>query len=77
MTAHLIGKLARAKAKRLTSLEDYKKITSSYGEWLQLENDNALYRRHALLVLPDELAEKVTSMSAQEEEKRNEISLDV
>ena len=68
MTAHLIGKLARANAKRLTSLEDYKKITSSYGEWLQLENDNALYRRHALLVLSDELAEKVTF--AQEEEKR-------
>lgn len=70
MTSHLIGKLARVKAKRLTSLKDYKRITASYGEWLQLENDNALYRRHALLVLSDELAEKVTS--AQEEEKRNE-----
>lgn len=68
MMAQLIGKLARVKAKRLTSLKDYKKITSSYGEWLHLENDNALYRRHALLVLSDELAEKVTS--AQEEEKR-------
>lgn len=68
MTAHLIGKRAREKAKRLTSLKDYKKITASYGEWLQLENDNALYRRHALLVLSDELAEKVTF--AQEEEKR-------
>lgn len=70
MTSHLIGKLAKVKAKRLTSLKDYKRITASYGEWLQLENDNALYRRHALLVLSDELAEKVTS--AQEEEKRNE-----
>lgn len=68
MTAHLIGKLARVKAKRLTSLKDYKTITAEHGEWLQLENDNALYRRHALLVLSDELAEKVTS--AQEEENR-------
>lgn len=59
MTSHLIGKLAREKAKRLTSLKDYKRIAASYGEWLQLENDNALYRRHALLVLSDELAEKV------------------
>ena len=70
MIVHLIGKLAREKAKRLTSLKDYKKITASYGEWLQLENDDALYRRQALLILSDELAEKVTS--AQEEEKRNE-----
>ena len=61
MTAHLIGKLAREKAKRLTSLKDYKKITAEHGEWLQLENDSALYRRHALLVLSDELAEKVIS----------------
>lgn len=68
MSDHLIGKLAREKAKRLTSLKDYKTITAEHGEWLQLENDNALYRRHALLVLSDELAEKVTS--AREEEKR-------
>ena len=68
MTSHLIGKLARAKAKRLTSLKDYKKIAASYGEWFQLENDNALYRRHALLVLSDELAEKV--ISTREQEKR-------
>lgn len=61
MTAHLLGKLARAKAKRSTSLKDYKRITASHGEWLQLENDNALYRRHALLVLSDDLAEKVIS----------------
>ena len=61
MTAHLIGKLARENAKRLTSLKDYKRIAASYGEWLQLENDNALYRRHALLVLSDDLAEKVIS----------------
>lgn len=67
MTSHLIGKLAREKAKRLASLKDYKTITAEHGEWLQLENDNALYRRHALLVLSDDLAEKVTS--AQEEEK--------
>ena len=70
MTSQLIGKLTRVKAKRLTSLKDYKRITASYGEWLQLENDNALYRRHALLVLSDELAEKV--ISSQEQEKRNE-----
>lgn len=68
MTAHLIGKLARVKAKRLASLKDYKRITTSCGEWLQLENDKALYRRQALLILSDDLAEKVTS--AQEEEKR-------
>lgn len=68
MTAHLTGKLAREKAKRLTSLKDYKRITASHGVWLQLENDNALYRRHALLVLSDDLAEEVTS--AQEEERR-------
>ena len=70
MTAHLIGKLAREKAKRLTSLKDYKRITASYGEWLQLENDNALYRRHALLVLSDELAEKI--ISSREQERENE-----
>ena len=68
MSDQLTGKLAREKAKRLTSLKDYKRITASYGEWLQLENDNALYRRNALLVLSDDLAEKVTF--AQEEEKR-------
>jgi len=68
MTAHLIGKLAREKAKRLTSLKDYKRIAAVHGEWLQLENDNALYRRHALLVLSDELAEKV--ISSREQEKR-------
>ena len=68
MTSQLVGKLARVKAKRLTSLKDYKTITAEHGEWLQLENDNALYRRHALLVLSDELAGKVTS--AQEEENR-------
>lgn len=59
MMANLIGKLAREKAKRLTSLRDYKTITATYGDWLQLESDNALYRRHALLVLSDELALKL------------------
>ena len=61
MSNQLIGKLAREKAKRLTSLEDYKRIAAVHGEWLQLENDHALYRHHALLVLSDELAEKVIS----------------
>lgn len=59
MMANLIGKLAREKAKRLTSLKDYKTITARHGDWLQLENDHALYRHHALLVLSDELAERV------------------
>ena len=70
MTAHLIGKLAREKAKRLTSLKDYKRITASYGDWLRLENDSALYRRHAMLVLSDELAEKI--ISSREQERENE-----
>ena len=68
MTAHLIGKLAREKVKRLTSLKDYKKITAIYDDWAMLENDKGLYRIDALLVLSDELAEKV--ISSREQEKR-------
>ena len=59
MTAHLIGKIAREKAKRLTSLKDYKRITASQGEWLKLENDNGLYKLASLVILSDDLAGKL------------------
>ena len=55
--ATMIGKYARQKAKRLTSLKDYRKVAyiSECKEWVRLENDKGWYMLPSLVILSDEL----------------------
>ena len=57
----MVGKYARQKAKRLTSLKDYKKIAclSECKQWARLENDNGLYKLASLVILSDDLESKL------------------
>jgi len=66
----MLGKYARPKAKRVTSLSDYRTINyvSECSQWAKLENDNGIYKVQALVVLSDSLAQRL--VEAREEIKQ-------